>query len=724
MKRKKKPRVKGNKLSAKQLQYEVLKLFKRHPRKRLNPKQVIKKLKIDNSRDAVAHALAELVKQRALIQVEDYKFKLKIDPRGKVEKTIHFGKVDMTKTGAAYILIDDMEDDVFVAAKNMNTALNRDRVKVKVWFPPGRRRPEGEIIEVVERNTDSFIGNLEVFANYAIITTDGRTIPMDVLVDLKDINGAQDGDKVVFRIKGWTKDKIKTPQGEVTVALGAPGSNDIEMKAILINNGFDLLFPKKVMDESEALSGMITEEEIARRRDVREIVTFTIDPDTAKDFDDALSFRYLENGHLEVGVHIADVTHYVQPNTKLDDEAFERSTSVYLVDRVLPMLPEKLSNNLCSLRPHEDRLTFSAIFTFDKDDKVVDRWFGKAVIHSDRRFTYGQAQKVLESGEGDYADELKKLNQLAKKLRGQRFKNGAIDFDTEEVKFRLDENGVPVDVYVKERKDAHMLIEDFMLLANREVATFIANKGKEVEIPFVYRVHDEPNPDKVIEFAKFAREMGFDMNIKNAEEIGRSYNRMVREAMKNPALKILEPIAIRTMAKAEYSSDNIGHYGLGFQFYSHFTSPIRRYSDVLAHRILELNLQGKTTRVNKERLEEQCKHISLQERHAADAERESVKYKQVEYMQNHLGEIFKGRISGIIDKGIFVELLGNKCEGMAPFDLMPEPFELLPGNLRIRGLYTGNIYKMGDEVMVQIISTNLQARQIEMKMLVEDSVFE
>ncbi len=717
MSKNKKSKIKGRKLSAKQLQYEILKLFRRHPQKRFNPKQVIRKLKIANNKDSVQHAIEQLVDKNDLAQLENYKYKVKKSAPARTEQSVHEGKVDMTRTGSAYIVVDDMEDDVFVAVKNMNTALNGDRVKVRVWTPTGRRRPEGEVIQVLERATEAFIGNISIHPKYATIVTGGKNVPMDVYVDLDKTMGAKDGEKVVFKIIGWTKEKFRTPIGEVTAVLGKPGTNDIEMKAILINNGFDLEFPKEVITESESLPGRISEQEIASRRDVREILTFTIDPDTAKDFDDALSFQYLDNGDLEVGVHIADVTHFVQPNTKLDEEAFDRSTSVYLVDRVLPMLPERLSNDLCSLRPNEDRLSLSAIFVFDKDDKIVNRWFGKTIIHSDRRFTYNEVQDILDAGDGEYASELKKLNQLAKKLRSKRFKEGSIDFDSEEVKFKLDENAVPIEVYVKERKDAHMLIEDFMLLANREVATHIARKGAEEEIPFVYRVHDEPDPDKVAEFAAFAREVGFDMNIKTPKDIGNSYNRLVKAARKDPHLKILEPIAIRTMAKAEYSSENIGHYGLGFDYYAHFTSPIRRYSDVLAHRILEANLNGQTLRVNKARLEEQCKHISLQERRATEAERESVKYKQVEYMQNHIGDVFEGVISGIIDKGIFVELYENRCEGMVPFDLMPEPFEVMEGRLRIRGLYSGEILKMGDDVTVRIVSTNLAARQIEMEMV-------
>jgi ribonuclease R len=382
------------------------------------------------------------------------------------------------------------------------------------------------------------------------------------------------------------------------------------------------------------------------------------------------------------------------------------------------MLPERLSNGLCSLRPKEDRLTFSAVFEFDKDDKVVNRWFGKTIIHSDRRFSYEEAQERLDTGAGDFANELKLLNKTAHKLRKERFKNGAIDFDTEEVRFRLDEYGVPVEVFVKERKDAHMLIEDFMLLANREVATFIRKKAEnEMEIPFVYRIHDYPNTDKVAELARFAKELGFQMHINTPKEIAKSFNRLAQLAEKDGAFKLLQPIAIRTMAKAEYSTDNIGHYGLAFDFYSHFTSPIRRYSDVLAHRILELNLGEKTIRSDKERLQEQCRHISLQERKAMNAERESIKYKQVEFMEKHVGEVFEGYISGMIDRGIFVEIAGNKCEGMVGFETLDEAFDIEEGRLRAKGMRSGRVLRMGDLVKIRIVETNLQKRQIEMELM-------
>jgi ribonuclease R len=539
-------------------------------------------------------------------------------------------------------------------------------------------------------------------------------------VDFADTKEAQNGDRVIVKITHWHKHPNQRPKGKVTSVLGAEGS-DLEMKVILINKGFPLDFEEEVIQESEAIPARITDYDVLQRRDFRDVLTFTIDPEDAKDFDDALSYRVLENGHIEVGVHIADVTHYVKPNTALDKEAYKRSTSVYLVDRVLPMLPERLSNDLCSLRPNEDKLTFSAVFEFDKNDKVVKRWFGKTIIHSDRRFSYEQAQQGLETGEGDFAEQLKTLNRIAHKLRKDRFKNGAIDFETEEVRFKLDANGVPIELYVKERKDAHMLIEDFMLLANKEVAIFINKKAEnQAEIPFVYRVHDYPNEDKVRELALFAKEMGVQMRVNTPKEIAASFNKLAAESEKNEALKLLMPLAIRTMAKAEYSTENIGHYGLAFDFYSHFTSPIRRYSDVLAHRILFQNLGEQTVRYDKGRLQEQCRHISAMERKAMEAERESIKYKQVEFMQKHVGEVFDGLVSGIIERGIFIELLESKCEGMVGFDTLDEPFDVGEGRLRAKGMRSGRVIKMGDPVKVRIVETNLQRRQIEMELVNTD----
>ncbi len=710
----KKTKTKDKKLSSKQLQSLIFKLFKRHPRKILNPKQIIQKLKVTNNKDSVQYALDQLVEGGKLSTKDTHRYKLQPKGRSRSGSTFHEGIVDMTRSGSAYVVCDDLENDVHVSSKYINGALNGDLVKIRAWTPRGRRRAEGEVIEVVERKREHFIGTLWMYPKHAIVIPDG-VVAMDIVVEHDDVKNAKEGEKVVAKIVDWEDKKHKGVRGVVTTVLGKAGSNDIEMKTILINNGFQLEFPDPVLKESKALSETISEEEIEKRRDFRPITTFTIDPDTAKDFDDALSIEYLDNGGCEVGVHIADVTHYVAEGSALDKEALDRSTSVYLVDRVLPMLPEKLSNELCSLRPNEDKLTFSASFVFDKDGKIQDRWFGKAIIHSDHRFTYEEAQEVLEGGKGPFNKELRQLNKLAKILRKKKFKDGAINFETEEVKFRLDDEGKPIEIYVKERKDAHMLIEDFMLLANREVALYINKKAAGNEIPFIYRVHDEPAIDKVEEFARFAREIGFEMDITDPRKIAKSYNLLAEQAKNDPGLKLIMPLAIRTMAKAEYSSENIGHYGLGFEYYSHFTSPIRRYSDVLAHRILEKNLQeGKFYRVNKAKLEEKCQHISMQERRAMEAERESVKYKQVEFIENHIGEEFNGFISGIVDRGIFVELKGSRIEGMVSFESMDETFTIEPGRLKIKGFSSGEIYKIGDEIRVRIVSANRSAKQVDM----------
>lgn len=713
----KKSKKKGNKFTSKELQREILRLFKRHPKKRLNPKQVIKKLQISNNKDSVLYALQKLSEDNQLQDHGDYKFQLhRWATSAKDRKKTFEGRVDMTRTGSAYIVVEGQEQDIHVAAKNLNSALNGDKVVVSTWTPRGRKKPEGEVKKVLERAADHFMGTLYRKRRNAFVVPDKMGMNIDIFVDDEDLNGAQDGEKVVVKVVEWTK---KAPRGVITYVLGETGSSDLEMKSILVNNGFYLDFPDMVMAEANELSTEVSLQEVNSRRDMRAVPTFTIDPSDAKDFDDALSFQYLEDGNLEIGVHIADVAHYVKPDSALDKEAFKRSTSVYLVDRVLPMLPEKLSNGLCSLRPNEDKCTFSAVFTFDKNNKIIERWFGRTLTHSNRRFTYEEAQAVIESKEGDFANEIAVLNKLHLKLRKKRFRKGSIDFDTEEVRFKLDDNAVPIDVYVKERKEAHMLIEEFMLLANREVATYIHKKANGHEIPFVYRVHDEPNPDKVADLARFAKELGHQMHINTPKDIAKSYNRLKEAAEEDAGLALLAPIAIRTMAKAAYSTENIGHYGLGFQYYSHFTSPIRRYSDVLTHRILANNLKGKTHRVPKDPLEEKCKHISAMERKAMDAERESIKYKQVEFIQNHVGETFDGHISGIIDRGIFVELTNSKCEGMVGFDTMPEAFDVAEGRLRAVGKRTGQVLKMGDSVRVKILDADLEKRRIEMSMLDE-----
>lgn len=721
--RKNKNKRKGKKINAKELKRQVLKLFLRHPKKHFNAKQVVKKLNLDNSKDAAQAAIDALHKEGLLFPGRDNKFKIDRDQvaskEGKGSGTLVEGKVDMTRTGAAYIVCDGMEEDVYVPAKNLKGALNGDKVQVEVFKSKGRRRPEGKVKKVLERGSEFFLGIVRIHKRYGIVVTDNVHMQAEIYVELEDLLGAQEDEKVVVKITKWPTRPEHNPIGRVTSVLGKAGSNDIEMKSILIENGFNPDYPEELVAEAEALVSEISEEEIAKRMDFREVTTFTIDPDTAKDFDDALSIRYLEDGSCEVGVHIADVSHYVKPGSGLDKESYLRSTSVYLVDRVCPMLPERLSNELCSLRPHEDKCTFSAVFVFDENGRITSRWFGKTLIHSNHRFAYEDAQEILESGEGEFSAELRKLNQLAKKLRKKKFKNGAISFESDEVKFKLDEEGKPVDVYVKERKDAHLLIEDFMLLANREVATFIANKSKGQEVPFVYRVHDLPNMDKLADFARFALELGFKMDLQTPKQIAESFNSLAKEARTNEALRMLEPIAIRTMSKAVYTTDNIGHYGLGFLNYSHFTSPIRRYSDVLVHRLLEKNLED-TYRTNKEDLETKCKHISSQERKAMGAERESIKLKQVEYVDQYIGQTMDGRISGMIERGIFVELIESKAEGMIGFDRLGDAFEIGDSRLKAVGKRTGKVLKMGDNVRVKILSTDLARRQIEMELVESD----
>ena len=760
----KKKKKGGKKLTAKNLQIELLKFLLTQPKKQFTPRQLADLLKIENNKDSVEHALFQLEMAGSVKTYKENKFGIALERLTVVEKTetqteptappkkqaltsgskgkspagqkkIIEGRVDMTRSGSAYIVTGLLDSDVYIAPKYLNGALNGDTVRV-LLFPgaPRHRRgqpprkPEGEVLEVIKRANEFFIGTLRKSRKYALFLPDNPNMPVDIYVPLEACGDARDGEKVVVRVTDWQEGKGRVPIGKVTQTLGEAGGNDFEMKKILINAGFELMHSEEAMVEADRIPETVSPQEISRRRDFREVLTITIDPEDAKDFDDALSMRTLENGHLEIGVHIADVTHYLKPDTPLDAEAFRRSTSVYLVDRVNPMLPEKLSNNLCSLVPYEDRLTFSAVFVFERQDKIVSRWFGKTVIHSDKRFSYEEAQTILDGKPAESLTQLtifpeidaalKMLNRLAKQMRRERERNGAIGFDTEEVRFRLAEDGTPLEAYIKERKDAHLLIEDFMLLANKEVAWFIENKATaQQEIPFVYRVHDLPDLEKVTEFARFAAEMGHPMKVDTPKHIAQSYNALMRAAQKDERLKVLEPLAIRTMAKAVYSSNNIGHYGLGFSHYTHFTSPIRRYADVLAHRLLERNLEGRTYRMDKSKLDEQCKHISNQEKKAADAERESIKYKQAELLRRHLGEEFEGYVSGIIERGFFVELPGSLAEGLVEFKYLDDLYVVEEGNLRVKGRRYGRVIKMGDRVRVRVTGVDLQKRQIEMELI-------
>ncbi len=715
MARKNKP-FKGKKLTSAELQKRILILFKNNPNGKFSPKQIINRLNIINNKDSVKYALEKLEQSGMLKQKQRPKFKVKPKSFYRDYNDTVIGTVDMTRTGSAYIVTDDSDDDVYIPPKRLNGAMHGDKVKTRAFYPKGRNKPEGEILEVLERATDTFVGTINITKNYNLVVPDKTNLAFDIFIGDEDTRGALDGEKVVVQITEWPSKKKPTPLGRVTTVLGKEGSSDIEMKSILVGNGFPLDFPDEVMAEAKKLKPKITKQELENRKDLREVTTFTIDPLDAKDFDDALSIRLLEDGILEIGVHIADVTHFVKPKTALDKEAYKRATSVYLVDRVLPMLPEKISNVLCSLRPNEDKYTFSAMFYLNEKNKVIKEWFGKTIIHSDRRFTYEEAQEIIEKGEGEFYDELLNLNKTAKALKKARYKNGSINFETDEVKFRLDEKGKPLGVYLKERKDAHKLVEEFMLLANKRVAKFIDKKAKGKEIPYVYRIHDLPDPDKVNDFALFAKELGVHIDAKTPKQIAKSFNKMMKLADKDPALKVLESMAIRTMAKAVYSTDNVGHYGLAFDHYAHFTSPIRRYSDVLAHRLLFENLKG-DFRTNKEKLEMKCGHISKMERKAMTAERESIKYKQVEYHQDQVGNEFDAFVTGFSDRGFFVETSESKAEGMIRYTSLGENYNLEAGRLKARGSKTNQVIKMGDKIRVKIIGANLDKRQIDFELV-------
>ena len=718
--------TKSGKLKARDLERAVYQELKANARKQLNTKQLSRKLKVKNSKDSLQAALDKLV-QAGKAKVDDqyrYQFAGKSDKRGGGKRSTEFaeGRVDMTRSGAAYIIMDGETADIFVPQQRLGNAQDGDKVKVRFWTPSGRRKPEGEVTEVLQRSVTHFVGTLKIYEKYAEVDVDqaGGQI-LKVAVHRAELIGAKANEKVVVKILDWETNRFGQISGQITAVLGEAGSSNIEMQSILINNGFQITFPEDVLAESEALPGEITPQEINIRRDMRDVTTFTIDPLTAKDFDDALSIQTLEDGQIEIGVHIADVSHYVKPGSALDDIAADRTTSVYLVDRVCPMLPERISNELCSLRPHEDKLTFSAIFKFHpKTHKVTDRWFGRTVIHSNRRFTYEEAQEVLDTGVGDFVDELDVMDIIADKLRKRRFKEGSIDFNSNEVRFKLDEEGKPLSVYIKDRIDTNMLIEDFMLLANREVAGFIKKKEERLKtnIPFVYRVHDEPDMEKVAELAKFAAALGYEMDLSSPQTVSKSYNALLAKADEDPMVKMLSPIAIRTMSKAVYTTENIGHYGLGFENYSHFTSPIRRYADVLVHRLLAQNLEkGSLFKANAEKLEETCKHISSQERKAVTAERESIKYKQTEYMLDNVGEEFDGVINGLADFGVFIELVENFVEGMISYDKMDEPYDLQAGKLSIVGKKSGKKLKMGDLVRVKIEDVDLERRRIDMSLV-------
>ena len=631
------------------------------------------------------------------------------------------GKLDISRSGMGFVIVEGLEKDIVVRPNDFNHAFHGDLVKVQISNDSGRgRRTEGKVTEVIERLRTTFIGNVQVSKNIAFfIAASEKPIP-DFYVPVEKLNGAVNGDRVVARLVKWNKTD-KKPEGEVVSILKSEDVNDMAMKEILIETGFPLAFDKAVIDEAMKLSETITREELKKRKDYRDILTFTIDPVDAKDFDDAISIRNLDNGNYEIGVHIADVSHFVKPDSILDKSAYERATSVYLPDRVNPMLPERISNELCSLRPNEDKYTFSVIFQITNRGEIKHKWIGRTITHSDHRFTYEDVQQIIESKEGLYDKALLLLNNLAQHFRKERFDNGAINFSSQEVRFTLDENGKPIGIVIKESKDAHKLVEEFMLLANRTIAEYVSRiKSNKEPVPFPYRIHDTPDDEKLKPFAAFAKKFGYTFDIHDEAAVASSFNNLLKDVNGKPEQHVLEQLGIRTMAKAVYTSKNIGHYGLGFEHYCHFTSPIRRYPDVMVHRVLQECLD-KDLKIDK-KMEEKCKHCSDKERKAMEAERAGNKYKQVEFMQNYLGEEFDGIISGVASFGFFVETVLHKCEGMVTVRDLSEfdEFKHDDADYALVGMRTGKKFRMGDAVKIKVVAANLEKRQLDYHWVQED----
>jgi ribonuclease R len=604
-----------------------------------------------------------------------------------------------------------VDQPVLVSSRNLKHAMDGDKVRLRLYARRKKHDLEGEVIEIIERAKTIFVGTVQTSRGYAFLVPAGK-VSFDIFIPNEKLNGAKNGQKAIAEINEWPA-HARSPFGEIIEVLGDAGNNDAEMHAILAEFELPHKFPKNVDRAAEKIPMEIPAEEISKRRDMRHVKTFTIDPEDAKDFDDALSLKKMDNGNWQVGIHIADVTHYVMPKSIIEDEAQNRATSVYLVDRVVPMLPERLSNGVCSLRPNEDKLCFSAVFELNENAEVKNEWFGKTVIHSNRRFTYEEAQNIIESGEGDLCEEVLKLDELAKILREKRFRDGSIAFDRVEIKFNIDEKGKPLSVFFKEAKDSNKLIEEFMLLANKRVAEFIGKPGKNrAAKTFVFRIHDKPDPDKLVSFNNFIHRFGYGIQLTTPGAISSSLNNLLNNVKGRKEQNVVETLAIRTMAKAEYSTRNIGHYGLSFEYYTHFTSPIRRYPDMMVHRLLEKYLAAGRS-VNERKYEDLCKHSSDMETRASNAERASIKYKQVEFMQDHIGKVYPGVISGITDWGIYVEL-ENKIEGMIPIRELDDDFYIFDEqNYALVGRHSNKKYQLGDDVTVKIWRTNLERKQLD-----------
>ena len=691
-------------------------IFEKTGNSPLNYRQVANRLNIIDP--ASKATILEILEEQTLsgIFIESSKGNYKLHE----VKAFMTGKIAMTSDGSAFLIPDDeLEKDIYIGPRKLRTALHGDKVKLHVYGSSKGKRKEGEVVEILERVKMEFTGIVKLSQHYAFFIPDDRKMLHDIFIPLADLNGAKNGVKALAKITDWPAG-AKNPVGIIKSVLGRQGENNTEMNAILAEYGFPLNFPEEVEREAEAISTEITDQEIAKRKDFRDVLTFTIDPFDAKDFDDAISFKKLANGNYEIGVHIADVSHYLIPDTELDKEAFERATSVYLVDRVIPMLPENLSNGLCSLRPNEEKLCFSAVFELDEEANILNEWFGRTVIFSDRRFAYEEVQEIMDNKAGDHVAELLKLNALAYQLRDRKFKHGAISFESTEVKFKLDEYGKPIGVYVKERKDAHKLIEDFMLLANRRVAEFIAKKGKgKNKYTFVYRAHDTPKPESLANFAQFALKFGHVISTKSDRDTAKSLNKLMADVEGTKEQNVLTQLAIRSMAKAIYTTKSSSHYGLAFDFYTHFTSPIRRYPDVMVHRLLQYYLDGGDS-VNADHYEKMCVHASQMEKKAADAERASIKYKQAEYLQDNIGQTYMGIISGVTEWGMYVEIEENKCEGMIRLrDIADDFYTLDEKNYCIIGQKKKRTYQLGDEVNIKVKRVDLTKRQIDFTLIVD-----